>query len=595
MNQPRRLYDCLDLLLKSVPDNPLLVGKEGGAWRSWSVREVADHVQKLATGLLALGLGPHDGSVEGRDKIAILAKNRPEWVLVDLAVQKMGAVLAPVYPTVHVNDLAFVLNDAQVKLVIVNDAELLQKVESVRAQCPSVQAVYSFERLPGVPHWSELLDKGRPEHAQQLAEIDNRINTEDLFTIIYTSGTTGIPKGVMLSHHNVLSNVLATQSLLPVRPGSKVLSFLPLNHIFERTVTFIYLFAGVTIYYAESLDTLGDNLKEVQPEMFTTVPRLLEKVYERIMAKAAELTGVKKKLFFWALRLGERFDVAKPGSAWYRLQLKLANKLIFSKWREGLGNNVRGIVTGAAACPERLIRVFTAGGIPIMEGYGQTESSPVISVNHIEPENRRFGTVGPAIEGVEVKIAEDGEVLCKGPNVMMGYYKRPDLTEEVVKEGWLYTGDIGTFQEGKFLKITDRKKEIFKTSGGKFVAPLPIETRMVESPYIEQIMVVGDGQKFAGALVVPNFARLEQWCGTQGIDGADREALCHNPKVQAFLQQQVDSYNVYFNKVEQVKKVALLPKEWSVDGGELTPKLSLKRKAIMNKYADAVARIYRES
>ncbi|RYY63285.1 MAG: long-chain fatty acid--CoA ligase, partial [Chitinophagaceae bacterium] len=381
MNHPRRLYDCLDLLLQSAPDNPLLAGKEGGNWRTWNVREVADHVNRLATGLLALGIGPRDMSIEGRDKIAILAKNRPEWVLVDLAVQKAGAVLVPVYPTVHVNDLAFVLNDAQVKIVIVNDADLLQKVESVRGECPSVQAIYSFERIAGLPHWTELLEGGTQEQQQQLAAIDERINTEDLFTIIYTSGTTGIPKGVMLSHHNVLSNVLATQALLPVRRGSKVLSFLPLNHIFERTVTFIYLFAGVTIYYAENLDTLGDNLKEVKPEMFTTVPRLLEKVYEKIMAKAGELTGIKKKLFFWALRLGERYDVAKPGSLGYRLQLKLANKLIFSKWREGLGNNIRGIVTGAAACPERLIRVFTAGGIPIMEGYGQTESSPVISVN----------------------------------------------------------------------------------------------------------------------------------------------------------------------------------------------------------------------
>ncbi|TCJ18731.1 long-chain fatty acid--CoA ligase [Flaviaesturariibacter flavus] len=592
MKTPHRLFDCLDILVERSPDSPLLAGKERGSWRTWSVREVNEKVEQLAVGLMALGLGGNDMSVEGRDKVAILAKNRPEWVILDLAVQKCGAVLVPVYPTVHINDLAFVLNDAQVKLVIVNDAEMLQKVDSIREQCPSVAAIYSFEAVASAPLWTELLRAPDTNAKAHLEAAAARIDTEDLFTIIYTSGTTGTPKGVMLSHHNVLSNVLATQSLLPVGTGSKVLSFLPLNHIFERTVTFIYLFAGVTIYYAESLDTLGDNLKEVKPEMFTTVPRLLEKVYEKILAKAQELTGIKKKLFFWALRLGERYDVKEPGSAWYRFQLKLANKLIFSKWREGLGNNLRAIVTGAAACPSRLIRIFTAGGIPIMEGYGQTESSPVISVNRIEPENRRFGTVGPVIDGVTVKIAEDGEVLCKGPNVMMGYYKRPDLTEEVVKDGWLYTGDIGELVEGKFLKITDRKKEIFKTSGGKFVAPLPIETRMVESPYIEQIMVVGDGQKFTAALVVPNFARLQQWCGEQAIAAADREALCRNPKVQEFMQQQVDAYNSFFNNVERVKKIALLPREWSIEGGELTPKLSLKRKAIMSKYADAVRAIY---
>ncbi|RYY97707.1 MAG: long-chain fatty acid--CoA ligase [Chitinophagaceae bacterium] len=595
MSTPRRLFDCLDQLMETSPDAALLAAKEGGRWRTYTVREVNEVVNRLAAGLLALGIGGHDLSVEGSDKVAILAKNRPEWVFLDLAVQKAGAVLVPVYPTVGLNDLAFVLNDAQVKLVFVNDADMLAKMASVQEQCPTVRAIYSFEPLSGALHWRALLDGGRPGHAQQLQEVNSRINTEDLLTIIYTSGTTGTPKGVMLSHHNVLSNVMATLPLLPVGKGSKVLSFLPLNHIFERMVTYIYLYAGVTIYYAESLDTLGDNLKEVKPEMFTTVPRLLEKVYEKILAKANDLTGIKKKLFFWALRLGERYDVQKPGSFGYRLQLKLANKLIFSKWREGLGNNLKCIVTGAAACPARLIRIFTAGGIPIMEGYGQTESSPVISVNRIEPENRRFGTVGPVIAGVEVKIAEDGEVLCKGPNVMMGYYKRPDLTEDTVKDGWLYTGDIGVLEDGKFLKITDRKKEIFKTSGGKFVAPLPIETKMVESPYIEQIMVVGDGEKFTGALVVPNFARLQQWCGEAGIDPSDRPALCRNPRVQAFVQQQVDAYNAFFNPVEQVKRIALLPTEWSVDGGEMTPKLSLKRKAIMEKYKDAVQGIYRES
>jgi len=592
MRTPHRLFDCLTQLLETAPNAPLLGAKENGAWRTWTVREVNQIVEQLSTGLLALGIGANDMSIEGRDKVAILSKNRPEWVFLDLAVQRVGAVLVPVYPTVHVNDLSFVLNDAQVKLVFVNDEELLRKVETVRDQCASVQEVYSFEQLPGTQHWTSLLQKGRQEHAEKLQATDSRINTEDLFTIIYTSGTTGTPKGVMLSHHNVLSNVQSALPLLPVGPGSKVLSFLPLNHIFERTVTYIYLFAGVTIYYAESLDTLGDNLKEVRPELFTTVPRLLEKVYEKIMTKAQELTGVKKKLFFWALRLGEQYDTRKPGSAWYQLQLKLANKLIFSKWREGLGNNLKCIITGAAACPVRLIRIFTAGGIPIMEGYGQTESSPIITVNRFESENRRFGTVGPVIDGVTVKIADDGEILCKGPNVMMGYFKRPDLTEETVKDGWLYTGDIGILEDGKFLKITDRKKEIFKTSGGKYVAPQPIENRMVESPFIEQMMVVGAGEKFTGALIVPSFARLEHWCRERGIDSSNREALCKDARIVNLIQEQVDAYNSFFNPVEQVKRFTLLPKEWSVDGGELTPTLKLKRKVIMEKYNHHVRDIY---
>ncbi|MDB5196698.1 MAG: long-chain fatty acid--CoA ligase [Flaviaesturariibacter sp.] len=580
--------------MKEAPNDALLAAKEAGAWRSYSVREVADTVEKLTAGLLALGINGQDMSIEGRHKVAILGKNRPEWVFLDLAVQKCGAVLVPVYPTVHVNDLEFVLNDAQVKLVFVNDAELLQKVNTVSERTPSVLEVYSFERLEGCKHWSEILTLGKQEHFQQISAIAEKITTEDLFTIIYTSGTTGTPKGVMLSHRNVLSNVLSTIPYLPVGRGSKVLSFLPLNHIFERMITYVYLFAGVTIYYAESLDTLGENLKEVKPEMFTTVPRLLEKVYEKIMTTAGTLTGIKKKLFFWALALGEQYDVQKGGSPIYQAQLALARKLVFSKWREGLGGNLKCIVTGAAACQVKLIRIFTAAGIPIMEGYGQTETSPVITVNRFEPENRFFGTVGPVISGVEVKIAEDGEILCKGPNVMMGYYKRPDATTETVIDGWLYTGDIGTMVDGKFLKITDRKKEIFKTSGGKYVAPQPIENKLVESPFIGQVMVVGSGEKFTGALIVPAFPQLRDWCKAQGIgEGLPAEAMVQHPQVQAHYQQIVSDMNSHFNPVEQIKKFELLPQEWSVDGGELTPTLKLKRKVVMEHCGAFVEKIYR--
>ncbi len=592
MTTPHRLFDCLDILMEKGPSNALLVGREGDAWRPYTTAEVKDIVEQLCAGLLALGVSAGDMSVEGRNKIAIIAKNRPEWVFLDLAVQKIGAVLVPVYPTVHVADLEFVLNDAKVKYVVVNDAELLQKVQAVRANTPSVLDVFSFEPVEGCRHWKELLALGKQEHYQQIEVAAAKIDTEDLFTIIYTSGTTGTPKGVMLSHHNVLSNVMSILPHFAIDGGTRVISFLPLNHIFERTVTFFYLFAGATVYYAESLDKLGDNIREVKPEMFTTVPRLLEKVYERIMAKGEELTGLKRKLFFWAVQLAEQYDIKENKGFVYNTQLALANKLIFSKWREALGGSIKWIVTGAAACQVKLIRIFTAAGVPILEGYGQTESSPVISFNRVEQHNRMFGTVGPVIDGVEVKIAEDGEILCKGPNVMMGYYKRPDLTAETVIDNWLYTGDIGTIIDGKFLKITDRKKEIFKTSGGKFVAPQPIENKLVESPYIEQIMVVGSGQKFTGALIVPAFKLIRDWCKHEGITITSNESIIENEKVKSFFKEIVDDMNKNFNQVEQVKKFELLPAEWSVDGGELTPTLKLKRKVIMEKYKAAVEKIY---
>ena len=593
MNKPHRLFDCIEKLLDESPDAPLLSAKEGGYWKHYTVKEVADLVDRLAAGLLAMGISCHDMSVEHRDKIAVISKNRPEWVLLDLAVQKIGAVLVPLYPTIHVHDLQFALNDSQAKLVFVNDEDLLFKVQSVVKNTPSVKEIFSFEHLSECRHWKEVLPQGKQGHYQQLETVSGKITTEDLFTIIYTSGTTGVPKGVMLSHHNVLSNVMSCLPYFPLQTGTRTLSFLPLNHIFERTVTYVYLFAGCQIHYVENMESLGDTIREVRPQMFATVPRLLEKVYERIMAKAEELTGAKKKLFFWALGLAEQFDIRKPGSLTYQVQLALANKLVFSKWREALGSSVEVIVTGAAACPVKMIRIFTAAGVPILEGYGQTESSPVIAFNRVEREGRMFGTVGPVIDGIQVKIADDGEILCKGPNVMMGYYKRPDLTSETVKEGWLYTGDIGQMVNGKFLKITDRKKEIFKTSGGKFVAPLPIETKMVESPYIEQMMVVGENQKYAGALIVPAFHVVRKWAAEQGIDvGPDNESVIQHPKVHELFVETVQDMNKDFNTVEQVKKFELLPYEWTIDGGELTPNLKLKRKVIMEKYKEQVDRIY---
>jgi long-chain acyl-CoA synthetase len=592
MSKPRRLFDCIEEQLKGGSIEAALVAKENGIWRKYSTAEIKDIVDKLATGLLALGISSNDMSVEGRDKVAILSKNRPEWIFLDLAVQKIGAVLVPVYPTVHVNDLEFVLNDARVKLVFVNEEDLFVKVQSVREKTPGVKEVYSCEKVNGSRHWTEILPLGKQEHYLQLNTASEKINTEDLFTIIYTSGTTGTPKGVMLSHHNVLSNVMSTLPCFVLHRGIRTISFLPLNHIFERMVAYVYLFAGVSIHYAESLETLGENIREVKPNMFTTVPRLLEKVYEKIMAKGREQKGIKKKLFFWAVNLGQQYDIRKKGSIAYRLQLALANKLVFKKWRQALGNEIHCIATGAAACPVKLIRIFTAAGIPILEGYGQTETSPVVSVNRLNPGQRMFGTVGPVIEGVQVKIAEDGEILCKGPNVMMGYYKRPDLTAETIKGGWLYTGDIGELVNNTFLKITDRKKEIFKTSGGKFVAPQPIENKLVEAPWIEQVMVVGANQKFTGALIVPAFRHVKEWCRENSIEANDNMQIIQNPKVITRFKELVENMNSNFNHVEQIKKFELLPQEWSIEGGELTPTLKLKRKVIMEKYKIAVDKIY---
>ena len=593
MTEPKRLFDCLQINLEkgSYPD--MLAAKEDGEWKKYSTAEIAETVDKLSLGLLELGISGGDRTPEGMDKVGIVAKNRPEWIMVDLAVQKTGAILAPIYPTISVNELEFILNDAQVKIVFVDNEELFHKVLSVKERVPSLREVFTFEHVARARHWKELLIKPTPENLGRLRSISDKIDYKDLATIIYTSGTTGTPKGVMLSHENILSNVIACLPCMPPGP-LKVLSFLPLNHIYERMITYLYLFSSSSIYYAESMDTIGENLKEVKPQMFVTVPRLLEKVYDRIMQKGSELTGVKKKLFFWACGLGARYEINKKMGFWYDMQLSLANKLIFSKWREALGGNIICIVSGGAACQVRLIRIFTAAGVAIMEGYGLTETSPVISANRVEVEDRMFGTVGPLLSNVEVKIAEDGEILCKAPSVMMGYYKRPDLTAEVMSGGWFHTGDIGEMVAGRFLKITDRKKEMFKTSGGKYVAPLAIESKLKESPYVEQIMIVGPERKFVGALIVPAFAYLQEWCKLHNVKAGTNEEMIRQPEVLAFYKEVVESYNKNFNHVEQIKRFELLPVEWTIDGGEMTPKLSLKRKVVTEKFGKLIEKIYGE-
>jgi long-chain acyl-CoA synthetase len=598
--EPTRLFDLFSYQLQNFPIPDMFAAKEGGKWKPYSTKEVNDIINHLSSGLLSLGVSANDMSAEGRDKVAVISKNRPEWLMLDLAVQKIGGVLVPIYPTINVNELQFILNDSQAKVIFVNDEELFLKVRSIKDNVPSLKHVFTFEHVPNAIHWKEALGNLTGEALAIINQQAEKIKPENLATIIYTSGTTGTPKGVMLSHHNIVSNVLDSNCVfeeIGVK-GSRTLSFLPLNHIFERMISYIYIYNSVSIYYAENMDSIGDNLKEVKPSIFTTVPRLLEKVYERIMSRAAKLTGIKKKLFNWALSLGLKYDLHKKMGLFYHFQLGIANKLIFSKWREALGGNVKAIVTGSAACQVKLLRVFTSAKIPVLEGYGLTETSPVISVNRYNPENRKFGTVGTLIDHVEVKLAEDGEILCKGPNVMMGYYKRPDLTAENIIDGWFHTGDIGVIIDNpknaahKFLKITDRKKEIFKTSGGKYVAPQPIENKMKESKWIEQMMVTGADRKFTGALIVPSFNVLKEWCAENGIDYPGNEEIIKNEKVLSLVKDTVERYNQHFNQVEQIKKFELLPQEWSVDGGELTPTLKLKRKVILEKYRDAIERIY---
>ncbi len=594
MNEQSRIFDFVDHQLTHFPKKDMFCGKENGQWISYSTAEVKNLVNQLSTGLLRLGVSGNDMRIENQDKIALISKNRPEWLMLDFACQQIGAALCPIYPTTNVNELEFIFNDAAVKYVFVSGQDILDKVNNIRTRVPSLKNVYSFDELPGVDYWKTLLQETSAAEQTQLEEIKKSIRAEHCATIIYTSGTTGTPKGVMLSHRNIVSNVLNSVKSFPFEEdtSARALSFLPLNHIFERMVSAIYIYSGISVYYAESLDTIAENLKEVRPTLFSTVPRLLEKTYEKIMAKGAELTGIKKKLFYWSVALANEYDNIKSKGIWYNVQLALANKIIFSKWREGLGGNIKLIVTGGAACQVRLIRIFTAAGIPIYEGYGPTENSPVISVNRKTKNGTRFGTVGPVIEGQEVKLEPDGEICVKGPSVMMGYYKRPDLTAETIINGWLHTGDIGIFEEGKFLKITDRKKELFKTSGGKYVAPQPIENKMKESPFVEQMMVVGAEQKFVGALIVPSLPNLKEWMQHKGIPFTTAEDAVHNPKVLDLYKELVDSFNKFFNHVEQIKKFELLPNEWTIDSGELTPTLKLKRKVIMEKYKAAVERIY---
>jgi long-chain acyl-CoA synthetase len=594
MNEQSRLFDFLYYQQEKFPKTDLLTAKINGTWVPLSTYEVINLVNKLSAGLIKLGIGGNDFTVENQDKVGLISKNRPEWLILDMACQQIGAVLCPIYPTTTVNELQYIFNDASIKIAFVSGQEISEKAVSIRENVPTLQSIYSFDEEIKLPFWKSIFDNITDQDIAAMELVKKNIKAEYCATIIYTSGTTGFPKGVMLSHKNIVTNILNGVKSFPFEDDvtGRSLSFLPLNHIFERIVCYIFIFTGHSIYFAESMETIGENLKEVKPTIFCTVPRLLEKVYEKIMEKGAQLTGLKKKLFYWAVALGNNYDNIKSGGLWYNIQLEIANKLIFSKWREGLGNNIKGIITGGAACQVRLIRIFTAAKIPIYEGYGPTENSPVITVSRKGKGGLKFGTVGPVIEGQEVKLMEDGEICVKGPSVMMGYYKQPQLTAETVIDGWLHTGDIGVFEDGKFLKITDRKKELFKTSGGKYVAPQPIENKMKESPFVEQIMIIGAEEKFVSALIVPSIPNVKEWMRSQDIPFTTNEDAVHNPKVRGLYKELIESFNKFFNHVEQVKKFELLPDEWTIESGELTPTLKLKRKVIFEKYKTAIKRIY---
>jgi len=583
----KRIFDVPKYQLQNYEKDDCLAYKVKGKWITFSTKEFVDLSNSISKGLLKLGVKPGD-------KIALISSNnRPEWNILDIGALQVGAITVPVYPTISESDYEYIFNQAEVKFCFVSDQELFDKIKAVKANIPHLKEIYSFDKLDGVKHWKELLTIGNEISMDEIRQIKKSIDPKDLATIIYTSGTTGNPKGVMLSHENLISNARASADRLPVDHKGKALSFLPLCHVYERMLIYLYMIKGVSIYYAESLETIGDNLREVKPMVFTAVPRLLEKVFDKIMAKGAELTGIKRTLFYWAVNLAETYEPYGKNGAWYELKLWIARKLIFKKWKEALGGNAKAVASGSAALQPRLARIFLAAGIPVMEGYGLTETSPTVAVNCQKNKGLKIGTVGRVLEGVQVKIAADGEILVKGPNVMMGYYKNPEKTKEVMNgDAWFHTGDIGELVDGEYLKITDRKKEIFKTSGGKYVAPQVLENCFKASLFIEQIMVVGENRKHPSALIVPDFEALKEYCKKEKIAHDNPRTLIEHPKVIELFEAEVDRYNKDFGHWEQVKKFELLPEVWTIESRELTPTMKLKRKTILEKYKEQIDRIY---
>ena len=590
---PLRLFDAVAYQQDHFAKEDMLSYKKDKAWKHWSTGDVQKQVNNLSAGLLSLGVSANDFTVEHADKIAIVSNSRPEWITADIAVQQIGAIFVPLYPTTNPDEVEFILKEAEVKYVFVSSQLLLNKYEKTIRNCPTVKNIFTFEET-SADNWNNIFDLATPELLQQVEAIKQKIPDEYIATIIYTSGTTGIPKGVMLSHKNIISNImLAKQSFpLPDDPSLRALSFLPLNHIYEKCIVYVYMFSGVSIYFAEGIETIGENLREVKPHIFTTVPRLLEKVFEKIMHAGYQLKGAKKKIFVWSVNLGKRFGKENNNAA-YHAKLSLANKLVFNKWRAALGGNLKYVITGGAACPENILRIFNAAKIPVYEGYGPTENSPIIAVNRATKNGSRIGTVGPVMDGIELKLEDDGEICVKGPTVMKGYYKNPQLTNETIIGGWLHTGDIGTLAEGKFLKITDRKKELFKTSSGKYVAPQPVENKLKENAIIEQAMILGAEEKYVSALIVPSETNLKAWMERRNLVFKSLEDAIHLSEVKKHFSDIIKKVNAHFSPHEQIKKHALLTREWSVESGELTPKLSIKRKVISEKYKDVIEGMYK--
>ena len=587
MQTVTRLFDFPYYQLQKRPLENSLNTKYDGQWVATSTQNYINQANAISRGLLRMGVKPND-------KIAIISMtNRTEWNIIDIGALQLGAQTVPIYPTISQEDYEYVLNHSEAKFCFVSCNEVLQKILAISSKVKKLEDVFSFDELKNCNHWSQVLEKGKDESNQdEVKARKTAVQPDDLATFIYTSGTTGKPKGVMLTHDNIVSNVISSEKRVPLTDGSKALSFLPVCHIFERMLLYLYQYCCIEIHFAEALDKISENAKEVKPNVMTVVPRLLEKVYDAIIARGGELTGIKKKLFFWAVELGLKFEPYGQNGWWYEKRLGVARKLIFSKWKEALGGDIELLVSGSAALQSRLSRVFAAAGMPVMEGYGLTETSPVISVNEYANKGWKIGTTGRVIEGVEVKIADDGEILCKGPNIMKGYYKDPEKTAEVVVDGYFHTGDIGEIDKDGFLRITDRKKEMFKTSGGKYIAPQLLENRFKQSRFIEQIMVVGEGEKMPAALIQPNFEFLHAWAERHHITLGTNSAICINEKVISRIQDEVDKANEHFAKWEKIKQFRLTPDIWGIDDGHLTPTMKLRRKVIKKKYIDLYNDIY---